>query len=222
MASPAALEFARKITLLRKEKGITQKEAAKSLNISQTNLSHYEVGSREPNMTFVCQVADFYAVSVDFLFGRSVTRDIGVNLPEQVIAYANNDSLIPTSATKQIIDDSLEVLFNLMSSTNDGYFIKNASSLIFLSLYRVFRFVAKYNPNNPKELFAVKETFFTRLAAARENITENWILDGIAAVGYPDLPILTTSYLEKQFGKQALSLMTLVLATEKSLTNLGE
>ena len=35
-------EFSRIITLLRKEKGITQKQAAEQLGVSQALLSHYE------------------------------------------------------------------------------------------------------------------------------------------------------------------------------------
>ena len=37
-----AVEFSRVITLLRKERGITQKQAAADLGISQAQLSHYE------------------------------------------------------------------------------------------------------------------------------------------------------------------------------------
>ena len=42
-----AMEFNRIITLLRKERGITQKQAAQELGISQAQLSHYEKGIRE-------------------------------------------------------------------------------------------------------------------------------------------------------------------------------
>ena len=39
------IEFNRIITLLRKERGITQKQAAQDLGISQAQLSHYEKAS---------------------------------------------------------------------------------------------------------------------------------------------------------------------------------
>ncbi|MCI8497183.1 MAG: helix-turn-helix transcriptional regulator, partial [Clostridiales bacterium] len=39
--------FPRIITLLRKERGISQKAAAQELGISQALLSHYEKGIRE-------------------------------------------------------------------------------------------------------------------------------------------------------------------------------
>ena len=42
------MEFNRIIKLLRKERGITQKQAAEDLGVSQALLSHYEKGTRLP------------------------------------------------------------------------------------------------------------------------------------------------------------------------------
>ena len=47
------MEFNRIIKLLRKERGITQKQAAQDLGISQAQLSHYEKGIRECGLAFV-------------------------------------------------------------------------------------------------------------------------------------------------------------------------
>ena len=52
-----ASEFNRILALLRKERGITQKQAAADLGISQAQLSHYEKGIRECSLAFVVQVA---------------------------------------------------------------------------------------------------------------------------------------------------------------------
>ena len=51
--------FPRILTLLRKERGISQKEAASSLLVSQALLSHYEKGIRECGLDFVVRAADF-------------------------------------------------------------------------------------------------------------------------------------------------------------------
>jgi len=42
-------DFARTLSLLRQEKGISQRQAAKALGISQALLSHYENAAREPD-----------------------------------------------------------------------------------------------------------------------------------------------------------------------------
>lgn len=60
---------------LRKEKGLSQKDAAAQLGISQALLSHYEKGIRECGQSFLLRVADFYNVSTDYLLGRSKSRN---------------------------------------------------------------------------------------------------------------------------------------------------
>ena len=67
-------DFPRILTLLRKEKGISQKTAAGDLGISQALLSHYEKGIRECGLDFLVRTADYYGVSCDYLLGRSPDR----------------------------------------------------------------------------------------------------------------------------------------------------
>ena len=64
-------DFSRTLALLRQEKGISQRKAAKELGISQALLSHYENGIREPGLAFVKKACDFYHVSADYLLGLS-------------------------------------------------------------------------------------------------------------------------------------------------------
>lgn len=63
--------FARTLSQLRHEKGVSQREAAQALEVSQALLSHYENGAREPGLAFVCRACDYYGVSADFLLGRA-------------------------------------------------------------------------------------------------------------------------------------------------------
>ena len=51
------MEFNRIIKLLRKERGITQKQAAEDLGVSQALLSHYEKGIRECGQTITMSPA---------------------------------------------------------------------------------------------------------------------------------------------------------------------
>ena len=48
-----ATEFSRTLSLLRKERGVSQRVAAADLGVSQALLSHYENGIREPGLAFV-------------------------------------------------------------------------------------------------------------------------------------------------------------------------
>jgi transcriptional regulator with XRE-family HTH domain len=63
-------DFAGMLSLLRRETGISQKQAASELGISQALLSHYENGVREPKLEFVVHACDYYGVSADYILGR--------------------------------------------------------------------------------------------------------------------------------------------------------
>lgn len=54
---------------LREEKGLTQKEVAKELNIHSVTYLHYEKNQREPPLNLLATIAKFYDVSVDYLLG---------------------------------------------------------------------------------------------------------------------------------------------------------
>lgn len=63
------------LSRLRHEKGVSQREAAAALNISQALLSHYENGVREPGLVFLALACDYYGVSADYILGRSAIRE---------------------------------------------------------------------------------------------------------------------------------------------------
>ena len=63
-------QFARTLSRLRHEKGVSQRQAAQALGVSQALLSHYENGIREPGLAFVVRACDYYQVSADDLLGR--------------------------------------------------------------------------------------------------------------------------------------------------------
>ena len=62
--------FPQTLSALRRERNISQRQAAAELNISQALLSHYENGAREPGLNFICRVCDYYEVSADYLLCR--------------------------------------------------------------------------------------------------------------------------------------------------------
>lgn len=65
-----------KISEIRKERGITQKDLAEYLNISPGNLCEWEKGRIEPSIDFLNKIADYFNVSIDYLVGRE--DDFGI------------------------------------------------------------------------------------------------------------------------------------------------
>ena len=63
--------FAETLLALRQGRNLSQRTVAADLGISQPLLSHYEKGTREPGLSFVCRVCDYYGVTADYLLGRA-------------------------------------------------------------------------------------------------------------------------------------------------------
>ncbi len=74
-----------KLVELRKEKGISQKEAAIQIGISTGSLSYYECGQRVPNIDVLFTLCRYYGVSLDYMVGFS-----GVKKPARDYDDASN------------------------------------------------------------------------------------------------------------------------------------
>lgn len=64
------MEFAEHLQILRKQAGISQVALAKEIHISWRAYQTYERGEREPVMSTLIALADFYGISLDELVCR--------------------------------------------------------------------------------------------------------------------------------------------------------
>ncbi len=62
--------FKQKIRELRIEKGLSQVEFAKQLGFGKSTINDWEVKGTEPCYNTLVKIADFFAVSLDYLLGR--------------------------------------------------------------------------------------------------------------------------------------------------------
>ncbi len=62
--------FGERLKELRQEKGIGQVELSECLNMSKGIISLWENGLREPTMSSLIALADYFDVSIDYLAGR--------------------------------------------------------------------------------------------------------------------------------------------------------
>ncbi len=154
------MEFNRIITLLRKERGITQKKAAQDLGVSQALLSHYEKGIRECGLDFVVRVADYYDVSCDYLLGRSADRS-GKTLtvedipnPESGKDGIYRGSVLPVM-NKKLISNSLNILFDKLASCQNKGLVSEVSAYLMLAVYKMFRLLYSAEPKNAQSLFSL-------------------------------------------------------------------
>lgn len=56
---------------LREDRDLKQRDLAALLNCTQACYSRYEQGSRDIPIALLCQLAEYYRTSVDYLLGRT-------------------------------------------------------------------------------------------------------------------------------------------------------
>ncbi|MBP5167532.1 MAG: helix-turn-helix transcriptional regulator [Oscillospiraceae bacterium] len=62
--------FLENLIRLRKERGLTQKQVAVALDISDKTYSKWETGENEPGIDALCRLADFYGTGADMFFAE--------------------------------------------------------------------------------------------------------------------------------------------------------
>lgn len=223
-------DFPRIITLLRKERGASQKTAATDLGVSQALLSHYEKGIRECGLEFLVKVADYYSVSCDYLLGRSpepAGKTISYeDIPEQDTAQKDglqSGSGIMASFNKKLVMNSLNVLFTLLQKSGSSTLMREGSSFLMLGIYRLFRIVYSANSKNDQLFFTMPEVIGKSGAAAAMMICEAKM--SAAALGITrgegdaakTAPLITTTILSDEFPAYSSSLLNVVKNSEAKI-----
>lgn len=218
-------EFPRILTLLRKEKKLSQKFVASELGVSQALLSHYEKGIRECGLDFLSRCADFFGVSCDYLLGRSPERTglilTADELPEGDIAQNGRTGSIPL-LSKKLLQNSLTILFDILGNTKNRTVITEVSNYLFLSVYVMFRALYGANPKNPESMFSVSELMATPLSYAAQSSAEAKIRAALGGIKVPGVePIgefatieINSATLAAQYPMLATSLLNLLKNAE--------
>lgn len=229
------MEFNRIIKLLRKERGITQKQAAEDLGVSQALLSHYEKGIRECGLDFVVRVADYYNVSCDYLLGRSAERN-GMMLtaddlpnPDKMKDNVYHGSVLPTM-NKKLISNSLNVLYAKVGQCHSKALTTEVSAYLMMAVSKMFRLLYSAEPHNAPGLFGIEQRRWPgysdavmRVAEANvESLLAGQNLDGAEGLKDPSCMTMTTESLSREFPLYTPSLLNLIKTSEtrvKGLTN---
>lgn len=156
---------------LRKEMGISQKEAANQLGISQALLSHYEKGIRECGQSFLIKAADFYDVSCDYLLGRTVEKNSINTAAAEMFETEDSDN----SPTPQTLVKASMLLTHAMRS-GDKMKGVNLDILFSVALYKIILLQA--NAGN------IPKTWAGRAYNDGKICCNNTYLGGIELVAY--------------------------------------
>ncbi len=227
-------DFPRIITLLRKEKGLSQKQAAMELGVSQALLSHYEKGIRECGLDFVIHIADYYSVSCDYLLGRTPDRAGATlkleDLPDNTEPKSEEEGKSNTLITlnKKLIQNSVTIIYEILAQLNHKGLTTEISSYLMVSVYKMVRTVYAANTRNPQAMFSVIPEMYQGLSDALQSVIEanaRQLSSGKPADGYQGVdassaPSLSPDVISNLYPDLAPSLYNLIQKTEEKIKKL--
>jgi len=111
------MSIGERLRYLRESIGLSQGDLAKTLNIARTTYSGYENDIREPDFHFIIKIADFYNVTLDFLFGRQLKE-------EQIVAPKKEEislRLKKSRELKGLSQREVSKLSGINNKTISGY-----------------------------------------------------------------------------------------------------
>lgn len=119
------MDFGKKLQALRKQKGLTQEELAKSIYVSRTAVSKWESGRGTPSIESLKAIAKFFSVTVDELLSS-----------DEILTIAENDRAKTVKHYRDLIFGLVDIcallllVLPLFATKADGSIV--ASSLITL------------------------------------------------------------------------------------------
>ena len=221
--------FPRILSLLRKEKGISQKNAAKELGVSQSLLSHYEKGIRECGLWFVLKAAEYYDVSCDYLLGKSPEKK-GTTISIKDLEETSNEKETSNPKTfkilykKKILFCSLNILIDFLSKTKSNRLIEEMFSFLYLAVYRMFRIMFRINKSNNNQMFSVGDLNSNQLASAsmlKSEANANFLVFNEFKNKKESLEelLISSKTLEKKYPQNYNALLNLIKTCETNINS---
>lgn len=213
-------DFPRIITFLRKERGLSQKQVANDLQISQALLSHYEKGIRECGLDFLVKTAEYYEVSCDYLLGRTVQRNLASIMPDDLpesdeITHMKGNMI--NQINKKLLNNTTSVIFDLLAQIGNKNLTNAVSNYLMSAEYQIFRTIYSAESNNSQTMFSVSDKYKNLCSASMmldlEFIDEIIEQNKISLVLSPDI-------ISTYFEKGASSLFNLIQFSERNIRNI--
>lgn len=210
-------DFPRILTFLRKERGLTQKQAASELGISQALLSHYEKGIRECGLDFLIKAADYYEVTTDYLLGRTLQRSAvpqAESTDDETEQERVSGSMI-NRINRKVIANAGTVIYDLLAQVGSRRLTNSVSNYLMCAHYEVFRLIYSAEPTNTQTLFSLEQNRYKSCASAAM-ILELEVAENIIAEEHI-APALSPDILSGYFDKAAASLFSLIQFSERNI-----
>ena len=216
-------DFPRIITFLRKERGLSQKQVAADLGISQALLSHYEKGIRECGLDFLVKAADYFEVSCDYLLGRTVQRRLASvsaeDLPESDEIRHLKGNMI-NQINKKLLMNTTTVIFDLLAQIGNKRLTNAVSNYLMSAEYQIFRTIYSAQEQNSQTMFSIDRNRYKNLNSA-SMLIDLEIIDMLIERNELSLS-LSPDVISTYFDKGASSLFNLIQYAERNIKNLTQ
>ena len=217
-------DFPRILSLLRKERHISQKAAAADLGVAQALLSHYEKGKREPGLDFLVRVADYYNVSTDYLLGRSAVSSGSIitesDIPDtELHGRAKAGDNISLTMAKKLLMNSIDIIYDILGKIGNSGLSASVTNMLNLTVYKVFRLIFRANKSNTQNMFEIADERSCHTADAGIHLAEAEIATVTKNMDNVSTEI-STVLIEKEYPKQSPALLSLIKSSESQLKKL--
>lgn len=213
-------DFPRILTYLRNEKGLSQKQVASDLGISQALLSHYEKGIRECGLDFLVKAAEYFEVSCDYMLGRTVQRKLASvtadDLPESDEIRHLKGNMI-NQINKKLLMNTTTVIFDLLAQMGNKKLTNTVSNYLMNSEYQIFRTLYSADSNNSQNMFSIDQNRYKNLTLA-SMMLDLEIIGTIIEKNELSLS-LSPDVIMNYFEKGASSLFNLIQYSERNIKN---
>lgn len=196
-----AIPLSERLVYLRKERGLSQKQAAMDLGISQALLSHYERGIRECGLEFLVRCGEYYHVSCDYLLGRTMEKnsDVAVNAQPEPQPVVQSEGEGAAEAVRMLLEIAAQCNNQQLSGRMSDYF--------YLMTYKLFRIFYE-SGNYPRGFLALPAKKFPYAVDAQLTMCEaeirSLLEDGMLTMA---LPALTHDELLRRWPHSASALL---------------
>ncbi|MCX8130396.1 MAG: helix-turn-helix domain-containing protein [Clostridia bacterium] len=155
------MTFSTVLKQLREERQLSQKIIAEFLGITRQAIASYELGKREPDYDILRKLADYFGVSVDYLLGRSICKDVNA------VTVGSNIILIKGGLTYKELSEAISrktgtlIYHDLLESYAKGEKMPFIGTIKILARYAGVRESFFYTYNT-EETLEEEKTLYTR------------------------------------------------------------
>lgn len=90
----------KKLTTLRKNRGLSIKDLSRAMGVAECTIALYENGKRHPNYSMLLKLADYFGVTTDYL----LRDDAEEKLPDDLMILIANIKKLSAEKKKKLLD----------------------------------------------------------------------------------------------------------------------